>query len=947
LNDVLLGGHVSILKDLLYRIDAIRAGEYHGPGVIVLAGASGVGKSRILRELYAALSNTESQTGYWPPLQDVTRDKNHRGGVDPLPARKMLGPDTESFIWPAEKLPPFGWWTLDCVRHSGGSYVEVINSLRPQLDAHALPLAIARRRATSLGEKMTEWWKILVADVREASVSEAVSAVEDYLGQALNLAFPGFASVIVMGWKGVNRAIDLGVEQRQLSLEIHSGDEIGEARRDAAKEVAKALRALSHPDLPGIVLVEDLHLMDKSFAQFLNAAARADPENPLLVIGTAWPEGFHTGGFGDWMRGAESEGVVELVHVPDLAESELAKILYAAAPATSEQNARAIVNKLNNPLFLNLWLSLEDTKYLIDNGHGSLDASGLDQLPKDINAVLQNRWQELPAATKHGLTLAIAAQPSNLEGLPQFLPEIIACIASLDGSQPHMFGSPAYNFESVSDGLDFAVSPGAWCLLQNEVATIREDALYRVIWDEVNVPNSERLQQYRQNAQSLAVDLLSGWILEATLDDDCILRRSEPQVAAAANWLLGLHPTGTSTAHGKSHLVLAQGLGAAYQYEDAVDHIGQGLHILAAEVGPDHPSLFTARLQLSKLLGDSGAGTRAIDELRNLLVDAAAVFGPDHLLALIARGQIAGLLAAAGKSSDAAVQFGLLLEDQTRVLGPDHVMTLGTRSYTAECLAQTGQIGAAISSFQELLTDQVRVFGPDDRETLNTRGSLIEYGRKLAAPLDAAESLRSLLEDRTRVLGADDPVTLGTRRDLAAVLAESGELETAIAMCEMLIADQTRVLGADHPDTLIARGDQALYTGVSGNLDDAIIRTRVLLNDKQRILGPDHVDVLTSVSNLAGLLKAAGRNAEALTEYRGLQDAQERSLGQDHPDTLRTVGSLIEFMADQGSLQGALSEAISLFAVQERVLSPNHPDLRRSKEQIRQLQERMNARRGG
>jgi hypothetical protein len=112
----LLGeGHSALVRDILTRLDQLVAGDVSLPRVIVLEGASGMGKSRIVRELYRSLQARQPSPGYWPTLPEVDGPVSG-AGTDPMPARKRLGPPVAGFVWPADALPAFAWWVFDCGR---------------------------------------------------------------------------------------------------------------------------------------------------------------------------------------------------------------------------------------------------------------------------------------------------------------------------------------------------------------------------------------------------------------------------------------------------------------------------------------------------------------------------------------------------------------------------------------------------------------------------------------------------------------------------------------------------------------------------------------------------------------------------------------------------------------------------------------------------------------
>ena len=142
----LLGPHVQIVDDLLKRLRNLQEGDTASPRVVVLEGPSGVGKTRIIQELYQKLRENDP---YWPPMQEPVRVEI--AGADPMAARKLVAPNPKDFTWPAGALPSFGWWGLNCERLSRGSYLDAVAELRPQLDAHTVPLMLA------LEERRSSW----------------------------------------------------------------------------------------------------------------------------------------------------------------------------------------------------------------------------------------------------------------------------------------------------------------------------------------------------------------------------------------------------------------------------------------------------------------------------------------------------------------------------------------------------------------------------------------------------------------------------------------------------------------------------------------------------------------------------------------------------------------------------------------------------------------------
>ena len=122
-------GHRHIVDLLAARVRAVAEGDVDVPRAVILQGASGTGKSRVVRELYRVLRIELDGGRYWPELQESGGGDSR--SPDPLPGRKSTGPDVAGFVWPAEALPSFAWWQLHCERMQTGQVIDVVAQAQP------------------------------------------------------------------------------------------------------------------------------------------------------------------------------------------------------------------------------------------------------------------------------------------------------------------------------------------------------------------------------------------------------------------------------------------------------------------------------------------------------------------------------------------------------------------------------------------------------------------------------------------------------------------------------------------------------------------------------------------------------------------------------------------------------------------------------------------------
>ena len=171
--------HIVLLDDLITDSRKPDAGFR----VHLLEGASGVGKSRIIREVYGALVSGQSHPGYWPPLRE--------NPANVVATRKVLGPGRAEFKWAADALPDFLWWDIECRISNDRNPSDAITEFSPFLQQHAgaAALAVASRNglAREVARALATSWRNLVHDVAAESALESMTA----LLQASGLSAPG------------------------------------------------------------------------------------------------------------------------------------------------------------------------------------------------------------------------------------------------------------------------------------------------------------------------------------------------------------------------------------------------------------------------------------------------------------------------------------------------------------------------------------------------------------------------------------------------------------------------------------------------------------------------------------------------------------------------------------------------------------------------------------
>ena len=830
----LLGPHQQIVEELFEQLEALQRGDDSVPPVAVLRAPSGMGKSRIIRELYTRMQQGQPSPGFWPPL--TVPGGEARGEASPLAERKVIGPPVEKLVWPEAALPSFGWWTFNCERLQTGDRASVLAASEQELRALVPPLTQAWSKAAGLWDRLLAQQSNLAGLLRDAAADELTDAALDQLQTALNVALPGIGTLSGLLWKAGRWGRDKLSQAADLREQVHLGERAATTREDAARELAGLIRRLSHRKLPGVVVVEDAHLMATEMKVLLSELARPVAERPVLVVLTAWPEGDLRPEWQEWLEETVQAGAARIVDVPALVNEDLVRIVRWHAPKVDDRDARLLAQTFGSPLLLQLWLTMPSIQRYIAHNDQALPVSDdmAAELPQSVADIYRQRWNELTPQVQQSLAAAIVLTDPN-DPVPSFLPEIVSR-ASEFLIEP----------SEMSQGLALATDPAAWMVLRDEVATFREEPLAAQARDgAVGALHAGAEIELRARAIKHVEDLL-----RAHLEDDYTLLRT-PTTEVAAEWYLDLiadEPWDTKLAIASAWLCACI---AAEQFRYAA-----GIH-LAESILPH--------------------------------VDPSVSDG------LHIRSDLASWSGEVGRVSDAVDHFESLLEVQTRVSGQDHPDTLTVRNNLALWLCRSGRLPEAIEEFEALLGDRVRVLGPDHPDTLTTRNNLASRWAESGGLSEAIEEFGALLADRVRVLGPDHPDTLTTRNNLAFCWAESGGLSEAIEEFEALLGDRVRVLGADHPDTLMTRHNRAFCLGECGRLSEAIEEFEALVPDFARVLGPDHPETLTTRDDLASRWAESGRLSEAIEEFEALVADQSRVFGPDHWVTQSTRDALADW----------------------------------------------------
>ena len=906
----LLGEHRNVVGLLLERLEALRDPGCDLPRVVVLSGSAGSGKTRIVQELYARL-RSDREDAYWPAMGDAVRTRGG-AGTDPMAGRKVVAPRIDGFVWPAGALPTFGWWGLNCERLASGSSQDVVSAMRSQLEAHALPLAMARRQVEDLKDKTRRLAGEAVDEVRSAFIDEGLSAAFDALKQR-HISVPFGSTLVKWGFKGVDASWRRVQELNRLKRDFLLGEQGRSIQRTASQQLADMLISLSCRDLPAVVAIEDMHLMGRELPAFLDAVS-SRRSSPILVVGTVWPEGENNGVYRRWLNKAQSSGTVQYVKSPILGVDDLSRMIREEAPRTSKADLLQIADRLNNPYLIRLWLTECRTREHIEGHDGAVVLADENiRLPEDVVVVLKARWDELDDAVRTGLLYAAAISPDTDGSACRFVSEVVVGVVNRREPDAH-YGARM--------GLRRAIEKLCWCRSERGIDFFVEPLLVEYLRRKADSHFGK--EGWRQLCL-LTQDSLAEWICRHV--DGIDLPSTEVSMFAC-RWFLDLDEGGQSEelklARAAAQWCLAQNADSCDEVGDAVERGKKTLAALLVGNSLPETTMLNIRATVAGYVLQGGEVKDALNRYSALLPAFERAFGVHDPRTMLVRYGRAKAIVGVGNLEDGVGELKALLRVQSAVLGSGHPDSWVTRSKLVELLNRLGRVEESLA----LCNDGGGVSESDSLvQDLLSAGLLrvaALMGDKRASA--AVDVYRELLSGAEKEFGFDHENVLAARSNLAAALSRDNRWGEAVAEYRMLVQGYEWVLGPDHPNTLTTRGNLAGALQDAGRVEEAIEAYQTVLTDRLRVLGPDHPSTLKTRDNLVEGLHVADRFDEAASVYRSILEARLSSSDPDDPDVLDARDDLAWALGRAECFDEALADYLKLISDYERVMGVDDPD---------------------
>lgn len=887
-----LGSHREEVTYLEQRLNALVAGENLKP-IVLLEAPSGYGKSRIVREFYSKLADSQE---YWPNLPSPESD--------PMSLRKVIGPDMAGFVWEAGALPTFTWWSFNCEELASGGALDVIGAARSQWEDHRVPVAMAVDNIHSRGASAARWKQRGTAAMNRV-FSEGASLATDALIEAAGLTFPGARALLDWGRDAVDAVSEHQHRENQLHSRVDLGSESAQRRHDEATSFAEVVRGVTRPELPTVIVVEDTHLMTPELAEFLNRVT-AEPVLPVLVVATAWPGAAGRPVYARWL--ADAEGLIETRTVQGLTPQQRERLVSVHAPGTPRETCAAIAAQLTTPLAIKLWLALPPVRRHQSINRGALNPTedDISELPTVMRSVHDARWNELSPTQKLSLALVSAISPLQ-DPLRAFLPDVVARVVN---------SLTLAGLEHVAGEIEALVTHAHWCRRSSGVQMFVESSL--VDCAARNRP-TELLHADVVVARELALKEVFDF-LESQRDG--LHLPETPETLLAAQWYDGW----TTDDQVQDQLwlsvqeLLARVAGQRHNYAEAIDRGKRALRLMQGAPREALPFFSSMATQVAEWQFSSGDREEALSMVRAMADTAAATYGNErHPQVLLLHGQVARFLAGMGQR-EVARQLQLdVVAGLTEVLGPDHVLTrreaisLGSFSEGSPADARDYQdavdVGVADGAFA-------------DAEALIMQLSAAEQ-RARAGDASAIDTFQALLSEYEQLPECSTGELIISTNQLARLLMQHGRFDQAIPVLTRALAKARAEYTATDPTVLTIEMNLGVCYREVGDTASAAETLSRVYRLRASLFGPDDHQTLTSQLQL-GQAQMVNGDRDAVDTLTDVVQRRNRVSGPTAKETLLAKRTLYSLLYQLG-YDSALESLYAVYRAQCQLLSPEHP----------------------
>lgn len=278
-----------------------------------------------------------------------------------------------------------------------------------------------------------------------------------------------------------------------------------------------------------------------------------------------------------------------------------------------------------------------------------------------------------------------------------------------------------------------------------------------------------------------------------------------------------------------------------------------------------------------------------------------------------------------GRSDEALWMVEAALQMRRNLFKGDSSNVAESLCNVGYCLNSMGRSAEALPKFEEALVMLQRLFNGDHptvAKALNNVGEcLVQMGRYE----EALPKLETSLEMRQRLFKGDNPNIATALNNVAECLSSLNRNEEALPKHEAALKMFRSLFKGDHPDVASTEDNLAACLASMGRFPEALPLRKDALEMRKRLFKGDHPDVASSLNNVAGCLESMGRAADALSQYEAALAMLQRLFKGDNKYVAACLNNTASCLYSLNRVPEALSRAQDAANMADRVLPEGHP----------------------
>lgn len=363
----------------------------------------------------------------------------------------------------------------------------------------------------------------------------------------------------------------------------------------------------------------------------------------------------------------------------------------------------------------------------------------------------------------------------------------------------------------------------------------------------------------------------------------------------------------------------------AGRYAEAEEAARAAIEIKTGILGPDHPEVATAIVDLARALQKSANYDSAETLYNKALAAQKKVLGESHPDVAGTNYHLGLLFLDTGALDDSERLLRRALEMRLELLGSEHPDIANNINDIGNLLWKKGDYGAAESRLREALAMQRRLFGNEHAAVATALNNLALPLVSLGRYAEAKPLYLEALAIRRKLLGDNHPDVGNSLNNLAGLLWERGDYAAAEPLWERALVIRRNTLGGDHPNVALGLGNLAANLWKQGNYQEAETLLRESLAIFRKRLGGDHPYIAMTLSNLSAVIHDQENYEAAETLQTEALEIYRRILGGKHQNIAILFNNIAVTHSRKGDFAHSeryLREALAIYSDQ---LGANHP----------------------